>query len=72
MCSKGLVSSSDYDLFFKIGCSVFQAGFKLNHVAEDDLELLILLLPPECWGYRCVSLSPAIRTYPSPGAFLYV
>lgn len=23
------------------------------YVAEDDLELILLLLPPECWGYRC-------------------
>jgi hypothetical protein len=28
-------------------------------VARDDLELLMFLpLPPECWGYRCVTSSP--------------
>lgn len=28
-----------------------------SYVAENDLELLILHLPLECWAYRCASLS---------------
>lgn len=29
-----------------------------HHVAQADFELLTLLPPPECWGYRCVPPKP--------------
>lgn len=39
---------------FKIGSLVAQTGFGLGYVAEDDLKLLILLLPLPSAGVRGV------------------
>lgn len=38
-------------LHFELGSQGTQAGLEF-HVADDDLELLTIILPSECWGFR--------------------
>lgn len=39
---------------FETGSHRGQADLELKTVAEDDLELQVLLQPPKCWDIRCV------------------
>lgn len=43
-----------YIKLFETGSHVVQDDLKLN-VAKDELELILLLLHPYCWNYRCIS-----------------
>lgn len=40
--------------FFFKDRSSYRSGLPQTHVSEDDLKLLILSPPPECWDYKQV------------------
>lgn len=46
-------------ILFLRQCYFIQAGIKLPIVSEDDLDLLIILLPsPKCHGYKFAPQHP--------------
>lgn len=76
MCNRYPVASSDYDLLLETVYSVPKASLRLYLIAQDDLELLILLFPPLSAGITGTCHHPKPQQFglvhPSPGAFLYV
>lgn len=58
---KKLIITSSPALGGVLASSVVQAGFELTCVA-DDVDLILLPLPPKCWDFSCAPTMPHLST----------